>query len=713
LSTPHPPALRDKFLARLSGMFGGAFSVESWTLSQSYYFGSVARNPSHRAEVIDGACLDLLDALDATAIGRPKERGVGRQPQPKADPYTICEARISGIVRTLLDNIRRATDGAKHVTLRDNCLTLGGYLAQIGWSVEEAAEQAVAALPASVDDWGQARETALWAISRGMEQPLELEDRPYQQARLKPNGAYHAEPPRPDDYASAQPESGVEADEDDATSSQPPPAAGSASGLQPHSVGAAFFDPWADPSPPEFPGGILTREVEDVVFALALRDGICSGALAMGYLTAVSGAAMKGSRFLPYQNSAWWVPPIVWTLLIADSGQRKTAVEAIAFAALRQLDADLWGPFAAALSRWKALPSKERTATPKPPEPHTFLAEDTTPEQLQIILSNTTRGTFLKKDEVAGFFDFARYQGTNKNAGAASRAFYLQAYEAGPYTVSRVTRDSLHIENNALTIFGSIQPDRLTDFPDLAKDGLLQRINTIRASPAAGSRDNITVKHHDLLDARITGLAKDDIAQVYRTTQDGSALIRQTEADGQAMASIGDYGQGFQGTCSKLHGTHARYALVLHLLDSTGSTLIPTDTVERARRLVREFLLPQAGSFFANLAGSPYQRMREAAGWILTKAATRFVASDLTAGVRGCRGMRTKDIGEMLDPLVSGGWLEPENPFPTNRAWEVHPMLRSALAERVKAEAERRARVRELWKMVGTKGYDVLHDLPA
>ena len=72
-SQEYPPEQRDRFLARLSGLFRGVFSRESWTLSQSYYYGSVRQNPSHRVAVLDGTPLDLAHELDVTAIGRPEK----------------------------------------------------------------------------------------------------------------------------------------------------------------------------------------------------------------------------------------------------------------------------------------------------------------------------------------------------------------------------------------------------------------------------------------------------------------------------------------------------------------------------------------------------------------------------------------------------------------------------------------------------------------
>jgi len=70
-SHPLPPADRARMLARLNGLYRGLFAGESWTLSQSYYFGCVDHNPAHRVELIDGTPIDLHDDLDRIAIGKP------------------------------------------------------------------------------------------------------------------------------------------------------------------------------------------------------------------------------------------------------------------------------------------------------------------------------------------------------------------------------------------------------------------------------------------------------------------------------------------------------------------------------------------------------------------------------------------------------------------------------------------------------------------
>ena len=64
LSTGMANDRRNHMLGRLNGAIIEIFARESWTLSQSYYFGSVANNPSHRVEIIDGHTIDQLDDLD-------------------------------------------------------------------------------------------------------------------------------------------------------------------------------------------------------------------------------------------------------------------------------------------------------------------------------------------------------------------------------------------------------------------------------------------------------------------------------------------------------------------------------------------------------------------------------------------------------------------------------------------------------------------------
>ena len=82
-----PSGQRRRLLGRLNGAFGGIFSAESWTLSQAYYFGSVASNPDHRVELVDGTPIDLLDGLDAIWHGKQHTAtGGGKRGERRSGP---------------------------------------------------------------------------------------------------------------------------------------------------------------------------------------------------------------------------------------------------------------------------------------------------------------------------------------------------------------------------------------------------------------------------------------------------------------------------------------------------------------------------------------------------------------------------------------------------------------------------------------------------
>jgi hypothetical protein len=82
------PQHRGHMMGRLNGLFGGIFAGESWTLSQSYYYGRVRQNPDHRVELIDGEPIDMHDDLDEIWLCKP-----GAAPGASPDEIGAGEAR--------------------------------------------------------------------------------------------------------------------------------------------------------------------------------------------------------------------------------------------------------------------------------------------------------------------------------------------------------------------------------------------------------------------------------------------------------------------------------------------------------------------------------------------------------------------------------------------------------------------------------------------
>jgi Protein of unknown function (DUF3987)/DnaB-like helicase N terminal domain len=469
-----------------------------------------------------------------------------------------------------------------------------------------------------------------------------------------------------------------------------------------------FRDPWDQPPTPEWPGGVLPPQFEDMIAAIAELSGIDPGAAGIAALAAGSGAIPKNCSFRPYgSNHPWRVPPIVWAMLVARSGQRKTSLDALV-AAFRNRRAVLWRAYRSELDAWKALPAKQREETVKPSEPYVCIVEDLTPEKLQAMLAETERGVFLQRDELASFFSFGRYA---NDRGGAERGFYLEAYDGGSYTVHRRTREPLFIEHAAVAIFGAIQQRRLKNkrFDDLGEDGLLQRFITIMPRPVQVSRMPAPgtqglpgrIEFNNII-GQLLDLESLNGREFY-ATPDGAAVIHSIEELGLDLSELSDYGPVFPEFCAKLHGTAARLAFVLHLLDHPDAEMraVHTKTIARADRLMRQYVLPHARNFYAEMSGQGPERTRAIAAWLLTDSPTRMTASAFGKHIRSCRDLSLTELRDALDPLVGGGWLTPESRYPNNNAWQLDLNVRQALAHRIPTATTRRQQSRRLAEKLG------------
>jgi hypothetical protein len=97
-SAPLPPDQHYRMMSRVNGVLGGVLASESWTLSQSYYYGTVEGRLEPRIEIVDGtATLDQCDELDEIAVGKPNGSANGLTQTAAGDP----EAPIDDIVAAL------------------------------------------------------------------------------------------------------------------------------------------------------------------------------------------------------------------------------------------------------------------------------------------------------------------------------------------------------------------------------------------------------------------------------------------------------------------------------------------------------------------------------------------------------------------------------------------------------------------------------------
>jgi hypothetical protein len=88
-SKDYPPRSRASVVGRINGLFDGSLARESFVLSTSYHYGSVANNQHHQAVALDGGFLDLDDRLHAGSIDQYGHR-VGHKDFEQKNSKRTC-----------------------------------------------------------------------------------------------------------------------------------------------------------------------------------------------------------------------------------------------------------------------------------------------------------------------------------------------------------------------------------------------------------------------------------------------------------------------------------------------------------------------------------------------------------------------------------------------------------------------------------------------
>jgi hypothetical protein len=148
LSSPASPEERERLCARLNGALAGLLSGESFTLSQSYYFGTVHGASTPETAVVEGGALDSLVELDTAAVGRdglPYRRTAVPAPQPvnddDDDDWTWQAEPDWDRVDSALAAIPVAHADSQETGGRDLWLRIGQALHQVSGGSAEAFER--------------------------------------------------------------------------------------------------------------------------------------------------------------------------------------------------------------------------------------------------------------------------------------------------------------------------------------------------------------------------------------------------------------------------------------------------------------------------------------------------------------------------------------------------------------------------------------------
>lgn len=305
-----------------------------------------------------------------------------------------------------------------------------------------------------------------------------------------------------------------------------------------------------------------------------------------------------------------------------------------------------------------------------PPKPCTyhFVYGDTTQEAVIQEMQNNILGGIVFRDELTGFFcGMNRY-----SSGQAEKSFWLEAFNGGKYTTSRVKFEGerIEIKNLLMSTFGTIQPQRLieTVLSDRG-DGFLARFlwvypEPIRASiPQNETLPSTALRAFQNLNSLLNPYKEnaeeqkkclplsEEAQEIFNTW-----YINHDEKSQQEESILKHF-------LGKGQGYVLRLALVLELLwwaseEYLEPNEISLEAIKAAIELFDNYLTPMCERVY-NMYYSPSQNIeaRALAKWILNSRPQYFIMRDIyhNGTIRELNCM--DKVKKAVTTLCSLGWL--------------------------------------------------------
>ena len=290
----------------------------------------------------------------------------------------------------------------------------------------------------------------------------------------------------------------------------------------------------------------------------------------------------------------WVEPLILWTMVVADSGSKKSPAFKAAMAPLEAIESVMEDDnidrkknhqtaqhvYDSEVGIWKSKmrdaskPKKGQAVTPftelPPTKPEDYvdnsvICTDVTIEQLGKILSHNKNGVMLAVDEASSWID-----GFDRYGGGGEVGKWLSLHSGSRIRVDRVGRGRNFVDDPRLCVAGGIQPWVLAEVigKKHVANGLFQRF--LVAQPKKVRRQFDTPSVDPLTSAVLTGVFED--MRLQATRQEGFNLLRLSpEAVDvykefyERHADKQDATEGAEaGMLAKIEGEAARLAGVLY-----------------------------------------------------------------------------------------------------------------------------------------------------
>lgn len=335
-----------------------------------------------------------------------------------------------------------------------------------------------------------------------------------------------------------------------------------------------------------FPVDELSNPLCPIVERAAKALGCDPSFIALPLLTALA-AAIGNTRRLRLKPG-WEVPPILWTAIVARSGDVKSPaidvarnpVQARQKKALKQYEAQ-HRLYKIELEKYererhKFQCNKRNDIPERPTEPtaERYWCDDVTLEAVVARLQLQPRGLLLVRDELAGWFGgFDRYAGGK--GGDAPR--WLETFGGRPLVIDRKLGGMTSIDRAAICITGSIQPAILKRVlsPQYRESGLAARMLFAFPPRRAKRWTDTAIKPTD---KKAITLIFDRLYELeFETDAEGELVPSTIDMTAEAKSlyvgyfnkhnrEAGNLGDDLGAAWSKLEEYPARLALVIHYI---------------------------------------------------------------------------------------------------------------------------------------------------
>jgi hypothetical protein len=225
-----------------------------------------------------------------------------------------------------------------------------------------------------------------------------------------------------------------------------------------------------------------------------------------------------------------------------------------------------------------------RQQAPDAPTLRRYKSNDTTVEKLGELLRENPAGLLVLRDELVGLI-----ASWDREGREGERAFYLEAWNGNAsFDTDRIGRGSIFIPNLCVSIFGGIQPDKLTGYLEqaanaLANDGMLQRFQVLvypdhrpwewrDRIPAKDARDQAFAVFDALADfdpAAWGAAPADDFAKFphFRFDEEAQEIFIEWSGDLHRSKMPGEDHPIIAQHLAKFDKLFPALALILHLVD--------------------------------------------------------------------------------------------------------------------------------------------------